>query len=1223
MTNNPNVLRCAKQVYIHLGLRERIQLLSAKDTQPPEIVIFESLCALDPKRLDQVIRQFLQWTPPQGTKKTLKDLTARIQAAVIEFYTAFNGNSKDKSNTLSDEWTSNNSESDMFEDDFQLLDTDLALLDTHPELLDLDPALLDMDMDVDVDVDVDVDFLDADSNALEYSDLPTPPASHHLSLEKPETSSCLVTKRSNSGESTTHMKKQKVDQDTTKKTPVHLGDLTPSPTPPPSPFSRWNNLQQTSESNIICGYGTVKLGNISWVSRFEIARFLLHYHIAWSQLPFEALQKFIAAIKKEPRELYHTMMTWYNTKDGKEKWGNSSLMERCSDYVWTHLKKETKNRMLHFSVTILLTQDKPPEIRLRAPSVGASNRFFRKFGQDRFLEMKLSKMSHPSLVRSQKDFFLKPFLLMGRVFEFLFIKDDTIVLFATKGDSLKEISIRKVIDWHIPVVENWKMTLHKFASRMGLGYSNSIPTLVFEPSAIRYVDDIHSGRAGEEETCMTDGCGIISWAAMHKIMAIEGAEALPCAIQGRIGGAKGIWILPPVLDFNSGEWIEIRHSQNKFKTGIVQADMNTDPLHYTFDLVKRSICIYPASLNTQFIQCLSSGGVPAEVFVTLLQNYIRRLVSMITDNNDIRLLREWVVSEGGLMRARAELEDIEKGVWTGKNNQDVFEDWTVEEETQEPSTQRYNNDGKTNQYSEPPSRVHETLVRLFDAGFDLTNAYVAKKVTRVFRDTLFNLATKYKIEIEKSCTVTCIPDPTGQLKEGEIFLQLSSWRMQQSTGVRPSLILGDIIVTRNPCGLESDIQKVRAIDCEALHIYTDIVVFPTQGHQSLASLLGGGDYDGDIIFCCWNEAIVEPFRASPKSSLPEKAYTAFDHDKQAVRHLVSSCRDEHQQQSALKSEFISVSLPETMLGLYENWRTVLAENKSFKDENVIYLAHMCAKLVDASKQGLLLKPSVFQRDQKDFSSLVYPRWFVDKRHKQREKNFALGENHSEKSSRKHIATTTMDHLYVTLLEETDIFANHLKNLALDDIVSRNDIDLSSPWNLHMDRAIKGGNTDLLNDMKAIKQQIDESYEVYRQHCRKHTHPRNKKHAPSVFEESQQFTTTFELEEYFASIFENVTSTQSNYLTLDSKVNGGRLLKTLKASYAYIRTIKDGKHSNYCYVVAFDCLRRIKADACTRKIKKNGLSESISPDLYIAMTIDRTWLKRLRALHVTENSISGK
>lgn len=632
-------------------------------------------------------------------------------------------------------------------------------------------------------------------------------------------------------------------------------------TPPLSPFDTSSSDNQ--DFNVLCSppRKTKYLDGVNWTVRFEIARFMTTCRVSWQDLSFEVLQRFMDVAKSEPRDLFQTMMQWYGGKTGTPQGGITfGLMERCSDHVWNHLDKRAQtldghvnanaNRMIHYGAVMALSHGKPPVIQLRPPKVGASNRFFRKYGEHRFLELKLNKTTHPSLIRQHMNFFLKPFLLMGQTFKFLFVKDDTVVLFATEGNGLEPISIRQVVDWHIPILENWNMTISKFASRMSLGYSNSIPTLVFAPENIHYIDDVYSGAEGQEETCMTDGCGLISVSAMRKIMGSQKDDELPCAVQGRIGGAKGIWIVSPDLDFNSGDWIKIRKSQHKFKTGLRQYDMSTDPLHYTFDLVKNSICIYPSNLNTQFIQCLSSGGVPTSVFVDLLKEYLQRLAMVVTENKNIRVLRDWVAKTGSIMQARWELEDTEKDIWRDQSSVDdeYVECRSNEDELIENPMQKTNGDyWKINAYSGLPAALHESTVRLLDSGFDLSNPYVANKVTHIFRDVMRSVTTKYKIEVLQSCTVTCIADPTGTLEPGQIYLNLSSRRVDEKTGIRAGLVVGDVIVTRNPCGLKSDVQKVKAVDCTALRMYTDVIVFPIKGERSLASMLGGGDYDGDIV----------------------------------------------------------------------------------------------------------------------------------------------------------------------------------------------------------------------------------------------------------------------------------------------------------------------------------------------------------------------------------------
>jgi hypothetical protein len=67
---------------------------------------------------------------------------------------------------------------------------------------------------------------------------------------------------------------------------------------------------------------------------------------------------------------------------------------------------------------------------------------------------------------------------------------------------------------------------------------------------------------------MTDGCAKASPEVFRQIWrsGVLAIKETPSAIQGRIGGAKGVWYMDPDADPSSDKiWVEIRKSQLKYK----------------------------------------------------------------------------------------------------------------------------------------------------------------------------------------------------------------------------------------------------------------------------------------------------------------------------------------------------------------------------------------------------------------------------------------------------------------------------------------------------------------------------------------------------------------------------------------------------------------------------------------------------------------------------------
>lgn len=91
---------------------------------------------------------------------------------------------------------------------------------------------------------------------------------------------------------------------------------------------------------------------------------------------------------------------------------------------------------------------------------------------------------------------------------------------------------------------------------------------------------------------MNDGCSRISLGAALKVWeALKQSGPVPAAFQGRIGGAKGVWIRSDSADTASVAdreiWIEISESQLKFEAHAEDLDDQTyDRDRVTFEVLK-------------------------------------------------------------------------------------------------------------------------------------------------------------------------------------------------------------------------------------------------------------------------------------------------------------------------------------------------------------------------------------------------------------------------------------------------------------------------------------------------------------------------------------------------------------------------------------------------------------------------------------------------------------
>lgn len=330
-------------------------------------------------------------------------------------------------------------------------------------------------------------------------------------------------------------------------------------------------------------------------------------------------------------------------------------------------------------------------------------------------------------------------------------------------------------------------------------------------------DAEHEGEALTEHI-LTDGCGMINGSALIAIAQRLQLPDRPTAVQGRIYGAKGLWVLSPDdAVFGGPPRIWIRHSQLKIKFGDPSGTAlpNLSPAHYIFDLVAPSSTSSPARLSKHTIINLAHGGVPAGVFASLMKDSLEaELLPFMQWEGRNAMVQLWNTvnkatgttmalmqeTSSGLQRAlgisrgrETEHEDVdESGVTAGETDSEI------------PESARYLPGGK-------PISGGELCMRLLQVGFKPQDEkFLYDELRKVIRNKADKDIKKYHITlpnsleallaagkvIQSSCkrkkTQTTL-DPYGLLQENEIAFTSSTPILGLEARNRFSLE-GDVLV---------------------------------------------------------------------------------------------------------------------------------------------------------------------------------------------------------------------------------------------------------------------------------------------------------------------------------------------------------------------------------------------------------------------------------------------
>ncbi|KAF5861870.1 hypothetical protein ETB97_012421 [Aspergillus alliaceus] len=599
-------------------------------------------------------------------------------------------------------------------------------------------------------------------------------------------------------------------------------------------------------------------------------------------------------------------------------------------------------------------------------------RFHRRFGSDRFLSLTMPAPSRPprhlrlpsnppSLLRESLALWLTQNVhrCLGRIWKPFFVEEVKsrrkvkaepkfrVDFFAIDGvdfdtsprppllappkqssENHTSMSLDSLIDWHMSRDDNIRQDNCKLFQRISLGLSKTCATIALKPSQVFHLRDPPG------PLVMNDGCALMSRGLANRICDSLGITGItPSAFQGRIAGAKGLWMVDKhdsAISTGSEVWIQITDSQLKIKPHPSYWRDPVDEEKLTFEVVKWSKPLHTVDLNTQLLAILEHGGHVKEYIADLTRAGIRAVSEAFAK----------VVESDSPVLCRSLIQKI-------KPPADDSDTAMLQ---------------KTRRLDEWMANDAEAVVRLTEAGFTPGRFYPLR---RRLRKCLLGLLDRYvdelHIEVPLSTYAFCIADPYGVLEENEVHFGFSNnWRDPQGQ-FEDNLLDGmDVLVARLPAHLPSDIQRRRAVWKPELRHFKDVIVFPTAGEIPLAHMLSGGDYDGDTPWVCWDQNIVRKFC---NSNLPTENYPPehFGLEKHNVPMKDIQSWDEFLERT------FTFNLTLSNLGLCTVEHEMISYDESINADKAKELACLLSHLVDGRKGGVRLSGEAWREYRKRIS----------------------------------------------------------------------------------------------------------------------------------------------------------------------------------------------------------------------------------------------------------------
>ncbi|TKY85806.1 hypothetical protein EX895_005347 [Sporisorium graminicola] len=719
-------------------------------------------------------------------------------------------------------------------------------------------------------------------------------------------------------------------------------------------------------------------------------------------------------------------------------------------------------------------------IKLFPPKLGGSCRFSRRFGSENILRIKID----PAIAKKAQRFpdkpkyrevqneilhmFSRTIQIMDRQYRPFYCKDDTLFYFCI-GTASKECPDRPEFDciWdlfnhHAPFAENTRLPWGKFVQRVQLGLSTSVPASVIEK--MTQVPDIFGESDPEtgKRVEMTDGAGCASLAVVRDIAQHLGYDSIPSAIQARVAGAKGVWYVDPAAERTlpnetAVRWIELRDSQIKIR---YSESKPLDLSQQVVDLLGPCRTFAPSTLSKQIILVLQSNGVPISTFADMQRAQLQTIAEEVCNwqgpSDTVRMRLAAVVErlcKVESLKAKRSTESAEhraQGMESQRSGSSANRSQGFGDDDHREIF--FGHNGR-HLWNGMPLSKYERAYEMLLSGFHPEKcAYLADVLVEIADMAMKKLIKKFSIPVARSAEAMVIPDPTGTLEEGEIQFRFSADNiLDPDTRLRLTHVPeGEVLVTRHPCLLPTDVRKVRAVMRPELSLYKDVVVFSTKGQRPLASLLSGGDYDGDLIRVFWEPELVRPFQNADVryADCPFEIEDVFLRIQKTVGEFVAEHKDKHKDERdrELIKELVKGAFEPNVRGLYGAMHLFTAWQFGTWSAEAVELAHKFCQCMDSHKTGLTLKAQVRIQDSKSYLGDL-PEWAYDDKDEVASQDwFGCESSNVAATARKNPAR--LDSVLCALWEEGRREKGHLKDRLqkqTEKLRGVEDRDLSGVW----------------------------------------------------------------------------------------------------------------------------------------------------------------------------------